>query len=426
MAGIELEPLPPQEAVDFFRQKGYRLAFSWQDMPAQEHAAAFTVAKAMQMDVLQDIRGAVDRAIADGTTWQDFRRALGPALQDKGWWGKREMVDPVTGETVTAQLGSDARLRRIFDTNLATAYGEGQWERIQRNVTLFPYLQYLRSSSEHPRLSHAAWAGKIFRADDPWWQAHMPAKEWGCKCGVLQLTQRQVDQMGLTVEQPPPERYVAYTNSRTGETVDVPQGVHPAFHYPPGLRRANLARSMMDKADAAAATTAARVLTDGADLWAPLVQAEFHEFVGRYAAPQRERRELGQRRVVGAFAPGVVSKLQAAGKLSAPDSRATIHVLMSKLRHLIGEGRTAERQAKGAGVEFVSELPADLRRIGEAWLDGNRVVLLCTSPTSSTQVVKIVVDLDVQARGASAGNVVVSMEMIDPESFTRRGLVNLM
>ena len=141
MAAIELEPLPPREAVEFFRQKGYRMAFAWQDMPAQEHAAAFTVAKAMRLDVLKEIRGATDRAIAEGTTFQDFRRTLGPQLRDKGWWGKREMVDPVTGETVNAQLGSDARLRKIFDTNVSTAYSEGQSERIQRNIELFPYLR---------------------------------------------------------------------------------------------------------------------------------------------------------------------------------------------------------------------------------------------------------------------------------------------
>ena len=107
MAAIELEPLPPREAVEFFRQKGYRMAFP-AGHACQEHAAAFTVAKAMRLDVLKEIRGATDRAIAEGTTFQDFRRTLGPQLQDKGWWGKREMVDPVTGETVNAQLGSDA------------------------------------------------------------------------------------------------------------------------------------------------------------------------------------------------------------------------------------------------------------------------------------------------------------------------------
>lgn len=423
MAAIELEPLPPREAIDFFRQKGYRTTFSWQDMPAQEHAAAFTVAKAMRLDVLKDIRGASDRAIAEGTTFQDFRRTLGPLLQDKGWWGKREMVDPVTGETVNAQLGSDARLRKIFDTNVATAYSEGQSERIQRNIELFPYLQYLRSSSEHPRLSHAAFAGRVMRADDPWWQSHMPVKEWGCNCGVLQLTERQVSQMGLTVSKAPPERYVEYTNTRTGETMDVPVGVHPAFNYPPGLRRAALGKSMMDKADAAMPATAARILADGADQWAPLVQADFNDFVGRYT--RGERRAVGQRRVVGAFSSDQVDALQVVGQLAGSEARGTVHVDMAKLQHLLDDRPHAPRQVVDAGAAFVAQLPTLLRQVGEAWLDGNHVVLLCSSPTESQRVVKVVVDLAAQTRGKATGNAVVSMELIDPASFDRSGLTRL-
>ena len=157
------------------------------------------------------------------------------------------------------------------------------------------------------------------RADDPWWQSHMPVKEWGCKCGVLQLTARQVSQMGLEVSEAPPERYVEYTNTRTGETMDVPVGVHPAFNYRPGLRRESLGRALMDKADTAEPRTAARMLADGADQWAPLVQAEFDDFVGRYT--RGERRTAGQRRVVGAFSSDQVDALQEAGQLRAAGSR---------------------------------------------------------------------------------------------------------
>lgn len=49
-----LKPLAPKEAVNFFRQKGYKVGFSWQDVWQEEHAYAFTVAKAMRNDILQD------------------------------------------------------------------------------------------------------------------------------------------------------------------------------------------------------------------------------------------------------------------------------------------------------------------------------------------------------------------------------------
>jgi hypothetical protein len=42
-----------------------------------------------------------------------------------------------------------------------------------------------------------------------------------------------------------------YTNPRTGEISQVPEGVDPAFNYPPGGRRAHLERMLQEKLDAA-------------------------------------------------------------------------------------------------------------------------------------------------------------------------------
>jgi hypothetical protein len=180
----------------------------------------------------------------------------------------------------------------------------------------------------------------------------------------------------------------------------------------------------MDKADAASAATAARVLATEAHQWGPLVQAEFEEFVHRYA--EGERREVGQRRVVGVLAPGVVERLRDVGKLNRADDRATVHVMMPKLRHLLGDGRTTKRQAKGSGPDFVSQLPSLLRNIGEAWLDHDELILLCTSPESDKKAVKVVVDLrDSQSHQQSMGGAVVSMELINPASFTRKGLIRI-
>ena len=87
----------------------------------------------MHQDLLLDIRKEVDKALATGTTVEEFNKQLTPRLQARGWWGRQEMVDPMDGQAKLVQLGSPRRLQRIFDTNLATAYSEGQWERIQRN-----------------------------------------------------------------------------------------------------------------------------------------------------------------------------------------------------------------------------------------------------------------------------------------------------
>jgi uncharacterized protein with gpF-like domain len=242
-----LAAVTAEEAVAFFRQKGFRVGFDYRDVWQQEHQAGFTVAKAMQIDLLEDIREMVDHALATGSTLAEFQAALTPKLQARGWWGRQEQLDPVDGVVKEVQLGSPQRLETIYDTNLATAYSEGQWERIVRNQVLFPFLEYVRSASVNPRHTHLAYAGLVLRADDAFWQTHLPIKEWGCKCSVIQHSQRMLDAEGLKVGQAPPEVLREMVNKRTGQVMQVPVGVDPAFHYPPGMRRAHLEKMLADK-----------------------------------------------------------------------------------------------------------------------------------------------------------------------------------
>ncbi len=71
------------------RSFALKVSFDWRDVWQQEHAHAFTVAKAARADILADIHEAVDNAIREGTTLHQFRKQLTPLLQKKGWWGKR-------------------------------------------------------------------------------------------------------------------------------------------------------------------------------------------------------------------------------------------------------------------------------------------------------------------------------------------------
>lgn len=413
MAGLTdltpvLRAVTNEEAVSFFRQKGYRIGFDHRDVWQQEHQAAFTVAKATQIDLLKDIRAQVDGALANGTTFADFKRALMPAMKDRGWWGRKEVIDPESGEAVVAQLGSSRRLRKIFQTNLDTAYQEGQWQRIQATAGLFPFLEYGYSASEHPRLAHKAFAGITLAANDPWWLRHMPVKEYGCKCPVYQHSAASMERNGLKLGEPPKETMRQVVNQRTGEVMQIPVGVDPAFNYPPGGRRSSLAKMMLDKADAAGARTTARVLADGADTWAPLIDMEFEEFVGRYAAG--ERAEIGTRRVVGAMQPAALDALRHAGLQPA---HATLSVELPKLDALLATDR---------GPVFVATLPSLLRRVGETFLDGQRLVMLCTADNDVGQVVEVVVDLNAPLP-KGLGNSVASMRVIDPRTFRRTGLV---
>lgn len=229
----DLPPIgvPPEDAIAFFRAKGYRIGFNWQDVFKAEHVRWFTVAKAMSRDLLEDIRAEVDRAIVDGTTLEDFRKTLRPRLEARGWWGRRTMIDPATGMRETVQLGSPKRLKTIFDTNVRTAYAAGKWARIDRVKTAFPFLEYTSLMDGRERPEHHDWNGTILPVEDPWWDTHYPPCDWNCRCDVIPRTQRMLDRKGLSIT--PPKRFPdeAWVNKRTGETGVTERGVGKGWDY---------------------------------------------------------------------------------------------------------------------------------------------------------------------------------------------------
>jgi hypothetical protein len=232
---------PPEAILAWFRAKGIKPSFDYRDVWAEEHAHAFTVAKAMKADVLTTIRESVDKALAEGQTYQQFAKELTPTLQKLGWWGRADVVDPTTGEVINAQLGSPRRLKKIYATNMKVARAAGQWERIERRQKTHPYLVYELGPSEKHRVQHVAWAGIILRADDPFWQTHYPPNGWGCKCRVRQINQREYDKLvatGKYTTTAPRITKKEWINDRTGEVLQVPTGIDPGWDYNPGMHRA--------------------------------------------------------------------------------------------------------------------------------------------------------------------------------------------
>ena len=238
MERIKLQALPPKEAIKFFRAKGYEMTFDWRDMWEEEHAYAFTVAKAASNDVLQDIRRAVDDALANGTTFDTFRKELKPKLQEQGWWGKKLMTDPLTGEERLVQLGSTRRLNTIYQTNLKTSLSAGRWERIQRTKKTRPYLRYIAIIDSKTRDKHRQWHDIILPVDHPFWEQFYPPNGWNCRCSVQQLSERDLERLGLKVtEYDPKSPPKTYRNPRTGQILTVPEGITPGFAYNVGKAR---------------------------------------------------------------------------------------------------------------------------------------------------------------------------------------------
>ena len=283
--GFRFPGPPPKEALDYFRGRDLRPGFSFRDVWLYEHAYAFTVAKAMEMDLLADIRAEIDRAIAEGRTLAQFRKDLTPILQKKGWWGKKDLRDPKTGKIARAQLGSPNRLRTIYRANLRAARAAGQWDRAQRTKKTHPYFLYELGPSKKHRDQHVAWAGTILPVDDPWWDDHFPPNGWGCKCRVRQISAREAERRGGATARPPRDARTM-TNPRTGMRFEVDRGLDPAWASNSGKFRGKVLmdhlNGAIEAADPAHARAAILSLRQG-----PIPQW-FHRQAGTFAKENPE------------------------------------------------------------------------------------------------------------------------------------------
>lgn len=233
---LDIIPLPPEEAIAWFKAKGMQFTWDWAEMWQEEHARAFTVAKVIKADILADIRTALDKAMADGTTFEQFQKDLIPTLQRKGWWGRQEALDTATGELSIVQLGSRYRLKTIFDVNIQTSLQVGHYKAMTDPdvIKARPYWRYSAVMDGKTRPMHRQWHGMVLPADSPWWDSHYPPNGWSCRCTVVSMSMREITRDGLRVSDMPAENLRPWTNPKTGKTMYVPEGIDPGWAYNPG------------------------------------------------------------------------------------------------------------------------------------------------------------------------------------------------
>ncbi len=200
--------LPFAEQEAFFKGKLNIPTQKWTDLWKDQHAKGFMVAGAYKADLLADFRSAVDKAIAKGTTLEEFRGDFDAIVAKHGWSynGSRNWRSEV-----------------IYSTNVRQAYNAGRWAQLTdpEQLEALPYLTYKHGDSRVPRPHHLAWDGTTLPADDPWWKTHYPQNGWGCKCRVYGSTRREYETAKRAGKGKAPASEI---DPKTGEPVGIDKG----------------------------------------------------------------------------------------------------------------------------------------------------------------------------------------------------------
>lgn len=211
-AKLDATPLPFGEQIRYFAKKINLPTDSYADIDSQLHDYAFVVAGANTMQMVQDFRQIVDKAINEGITLEQFKKDFGKIAPN---WHR-------------------GRSRTVYDTNLYSSYNYGRYEQQKQLADVMPYWQYQHHDNTHPRPEHQRLDNLVLRADDPFWDDYYPTKAYGCHCTVQALDEMDLQNQGLTVSDSPQIEWEEKTvgiRSGNPKTVRVPKGVDVGFEH---------------------------------------------------------------------------------------------------------------------------------------------------------------------------------------------------
>ncbi len=344
---VRPQMLAPKEAVDYLAARGltFTTSFNWKDVWQTEHATQFTVSRLTRADLLAAVHEQLMRAVTEGISLTEFSDNLTPRLQQAGWWGTVEQIDPATGETVATTFDA-SRLKLIYDVNLSQSYAAGIWNRIERNKATLPYIYYRTMRDEMVRASHRVLDGVALPVDDPFWDTHFPPNGWRCRCTAFGIDEKGLQQLqdaGKPVKrEAPPIRWVDFVNKRTGEVTKTPYGIDPGFAYNPGKAAAR-AKNLLDvaagkleslPAPIAVATVKDLVASDAFAAWFAHPEGNFPMVL----IPEADAALIGAQSKVGKMSPDTAVKQATEHPELTPQEYASAQLVIDSATNTVQDG----------------------------------------------------------------------------------------
>jgi uncharacterized protein with gpF-like domain len=188
IASVSANPVQPQQAIDWFDEKRNVLTKEqWLGLGESARKRAFTVAWITNVAVLSDIKTSLDKALASGQSFTEWKKGIDEKIGGK--WRP-----------------SEAHLETIFRNNLQSAYNAGRFRAARDPLTmkLRPYwkLTVVMDDRTSPFCSPLVAPPVVLPADDPWWDSNYPPRHHRCRASVVTLSKRAAERQGITKKAP--------------------------------------------------------------------------------------------------------------------------------------------------------------------------------------------------------------------------------
>jgi SPP1 gp7 family putative phage head morphogenesis protein len=174
------------EAVSWF---GNRLPVTDQlaaELGAYTGPRAFTIAGVTQLDVVNDVHRSLERAIADGIPFDEWKAEVQDKLTKA--WGRKD----------------SARIETIFINANQQAYNAGRWAQMTDPAVLplrpFGFFDGVADSRQSPICRECD--GTILPLSDPWWATHSPQLHHRCRSQIRTLRESDARRRGVTAAPP--------------------------------------------------------------------------------------------------------------------------------------------------------------------------------------------------------------------------------
>ena len=176
------QPLPPEEAIKFFRGLVPMTPDEVLALAEEAGAKAFTIGKVESQRLIDAVHQEITRSLEQGTTFAEFKKAVNGIFERRG-------VTPL----------NPYHLETVFTNNVSTAYSAGRYMQ-KADPTIqgfFPLWVYQTMDDGDVRPSHEAMHGHTAPPDDAIWQTWYAPNGHRCRCWVDAINKFEVAERRL-------------------------------------------------------------------------------------------------------------------------------------------------------------------------------------------------------------------------------------